>query len=309
MTPYDYISVDVSKHQLKVHASQHSFTTTHDASGWHRISTYAAKLSRPLIVCEASGGYERSLLEAMSQAGLPVRAINAARVRAFAASEGIKAKTDPLDAKVIFLFAQEKKLEPMALPSSQQQRLGDLLDRRGQLVELLAVEKNHLECADKDTLASAKRLIRALEREIEKFEALIVKLIAGDPTLQAQASALTAISGVGEVTAWSVLAYLHEITTVSRNKLVALAGLAPFNRDSGLFKGKRRICGGRAKLRRCLYMAAHTAATHNPVIKPYVAALRNRGKPYKCAIVAAMRKLLLHFQSILKKLTAIPLAS
>ena len=129
----------------------------------------------------------------------------------------------------------------------------------------------------------------------------IRELIKKNEPLQAKTQILAAVKGVGEVTTWTLLAYLSEMTYVSRNQLVALAGLAPYNRDSGKSRSKRSIQGGRAKVRKCLYMAALTAARHNPVIKAYMEGLLARGKPYKCALVAAMRKLLIHLQSLLKK--------
>ena len=309
MTHHYFIAVDIGKACLQMQSEEQSMSVSNDVAGWRKIAAHALKFPQPLIVCEASGGYERPLLAFLTSAGIAFRLVNPARVRAFAASEGIKAKTDPIDAKVILLFAREKKLQAMEAPSALQQKLGELLDRRAQLAELIAREKNHLEKALKETAASCKRVIRLAQAEIEKLEALIRRLIAFDPSLSHQVKVLVSVDGVGEVTAWSIVAYLCEITSLSRNKLVALAGVAPFNKDSGTISAKRRICGGRSKVRRCLYMAAHTAATHNPVIKAYVRGLRDRGKPYKCAIVAAMRKLLIHLQSLLRKSSLIPLAS
>jgi transposase len=309
MTQYQIIAVDTGKDLLQIQTPHHAFSVANDAHGWRKIEEHAAKLQDPLIVCEASGGYERALRSFFAKADRPFRLVNPGRVRAFAASEGIKAKTDPIDAKVIYAFAKEKNLQPMAPLSPEQQKLGQLLDRRGQLVEFITREKNHLEHAGKEASASCKRLVRVLEKEVEKIEGLIRQLIKNHPAMHHQVDLLSTVDGVGEVTAWSVLAYLPEITTLSRNKLVALAGIAPFNRDSGNTSGKRRIAGGRAKIRRALYMAAHTAATHNPVIRSYVRGLRDRGKPYKSAIVAAMRKLLLHLHSLLRFKSQITLAS
>jgi transposase len=309
MTQHQFIAIDTGKDLLQIQTEQHALSVTNDARGWQKIQARADQLEHPLVVCEASGGYERPLLNFLSQAGIPFRLLNPARVRAFAASEGIKAKTDPIDAKVIYAFAEEKKLQPVAPASPEQQSLGELLDRRAQLVELVAQEKNHLEHAGKKLAASCQRLIRVIEKELAKLEDLIRRHIQAHPTFRAQAEILMSVDGVGEVTAWSILAYLPEITSLSRGKLAALAGIAPFNRDSGTTSGKRRICGGRAKVRRVLYMAAHTAATHNSVISAYVRRLRDRGKPYKCAIVAAMRKLLIHLQSLLRASTQIPLAA
>jgi len=155
-------------------------------------------------------------------------------------------------------------------------------------------------------IRSIKWTIVILEKEIASLEQAIEKLLNSDPALKSRCHLMQSVKGVGQVTAWTLLANLSEMEHLKPNKLVALAGLAPFNRDSGKTSRKRAIIGGRAKVRACLYMAAHTAASCNPVIAPYVKKLRDRGKPYKCAIVAAMRKLLLHLQSLLKKAQLAP---
>ena len=144
-------------------------------------------------------------------------------------------------------------------------------------------------------------MIRLGQQELARIDGQIRELVKENEPLRAKAQILATVKGVGEVTTWTLLAYLSEMTHLSRNQLVALAGLAPYNRDSGKSRSKRFIQGGRAKVRKCLYMAARTAARHNPVIKAYVEGLLARGKPYKCALVAAMRKLLIHLQSLLKK--------
>src|SRR5690606_20871976 len=144
------------------------------------------------------------------------------------------------------------------------------------------------------------KMIRILEKEIAVIERQIGQIIQEDPVMRAHDEKMQSVVGVARITSWTILTFLPEITHVTRNELVALAGIAPFNKDSGKFKGKRRIKGGRAKVRKTLYMATQSAAVHNPHIKTYVDRLRERGKPYKCAIVAAMRKLLIHLQSLLK---------
>jgi transposase len=254
-------------------------------------------MHNPFVICEATGGYERALMTRLNQEHLPVCRVNPARVRAFARSEGVRAKTDPIDAHVLLRFAQEKELRPTKPVDPAQDRLAALLDRRSHLSEQIAREKNRLQNSCQQIHSSIKRVLRFLEKEEDRIEQHIRELLNQDVHLQAQAKALQRIQGVGEVTAWTILAYLGEITTLKRNEVVALAGVAPFNKDSGKMKGRRRIIGGRAKVRACLYMAATTAASHNPVIKPYVKRLRDQGKPYKCAIVAAMRKMLLHMRS------------
>lgn len=309
MIQHQYIAVDIGKTSLHLHTPEASLSVSNELAGWRKIAALAARLSAPLVVCEASGGYERALLAFLEKAGIGFRLVNPARIRNFARSESIKAKTDAIDARVIYSFAQEKKLQAMELPNPKQRELGELLDRRAQLAEFGAREKNHLEKASSLTAASSKRVLRHLQAEQEKVEKLIRALVAQEPEMRTQFETLLAVDGVGEVTAWSIMAYLHEITSIPRNQLVALAGLAPFNRDSGSISAPRRIAGGRAKVRRCLYMAAVSAATHNPVISAYVSRLRERGKPFKSAIVAAMRKLLIHLQSVLRKSMQIPLAS
>lgn len=309
MIQHQYIAIDIGKASLDARNAEQACRLPNDLAGWRKIAALAAKLTNALVVCEASGGYERDLLRFLEKAGVAFRLVNPARIRGYAASEGIKAKTDPIDAAVIYGFACEKELQAMEPPTREQRELGDLLDRRAQITDSIAREKNHLEKAPKLIAASAQRTLRFLAAELAKIEKLIRALVASQSAMRAQLDILLSVDGVGEVTAWSILAYLREITSLPRNQLVALAGLAPFNRDSGTTCAKRRICGGRAKVRRCLYMAAHSAATHNPVISAYVRRLRQRGKPYKCAIVAAMRKLLIHLQSLLRASTQIPLAA
>lgn len=304
-----FIAVDIGKDSLQIQTSSRAFEITTDPAGLRKFIASLRKETDPLVVCEATGGYERPLLEALAKANIAYRLISPARIRAFAMSEGIKAKTDRIDARVILRFAQEKKLTPSIPLSPAQQLLADLLDRRSHLTEQIAREKNRLQKASKATATFIRRMIAFVQRQLETLDRTIRLHLSKQPLLSAQARQLMSVQGVGEVTAWTILAYLPEITTLPRNQLVALAGLAPFNRDSSKTNGKRRISGGRAKLRRCLYMAAHTAATHNPVIRSYVQGLLARGKPYKCALVAAMRKLLIHLQSILKNLTQIPLAA
>jgi transposase len=262
------------------------------------------KHPNPLVVFEATGGYERPLFDHLHAHGAPCVIINPRRLRAFAKSEGMKAKTDPIDAAMILRFAQEKKLCATTAPSPQQRHLADLLERRAQLVGFLAREKNRMQKAQTphpSVVASQRRILGVLEKELERIAQAIRQLVAGHASLQAPAKLLLSIKGVGEITAWTILAYLREINQLNRNQLVALVGLAPFNEDSGTSSKRRYIQGGRAKVRRALYMAAHSAASCNTVIAAYVHKLRARGKPYKCAIVAAMRKLIIHIQSLLKK--------
>jgi len=254
------------------------------------------------VVCEASGGYEQPLLRFLHQQGVPVSLLNPARVRAFARSEGQRAKTDPLDAAMLLRFAHEKRPLPTPPPALQQAVLAAWLDRRAQLSEQLAREKNRLQKSPVLLHPGIRAMIAFVEDQLAEVDRQLHRVVQADATLRDRAAVLQSVTGIGAVTTWSLLAYLSEIAAADwhRNQLVALAGLAPWNRDSGQWKGKRSISGGRGKVRRCLYMAAQSAAQHNPVIREYVQRLIARGKPYKCAIVAAMRKLLIHLQSLLK---------
>jgi len=300
MTSKNIVAIDIAKDSLAVEAPSLRRSFCYDQEGLKMLLEKLEALDAPMVVCEATGGYERKLLEVLFERNIPVALVNPARVRAFAKSEGIKAKTDPIDAAMLRKYALSKDLQPTKAPSKNRQELQALMDRRSQLTEALAREKNRLQNSPRKVEKSIKKMIRILEKEIEAIEKEIEVTIDKDDEMAEQRAKMQSVSGVGATTAWSILAYLSEITELSRNQLVALAGIAPFNRDSGTFKGKRKIEGGRAKLRKCLYMAAQSAAVHNPHIKAYVADLRARGKPYKCAIVAAMRKLLIHLQSLLK---------
>lgn len=299
---YNPVAVDVSKKTLQVQLEDKGFNVSNDAKGHQKLIDSMKNIQNPLVVFEASGGYERPLKKAMHHANIALCLVNPTRVRAFAISEGIKAKTDPIDAKVIRSFALEKNLKATKAIESEHEQLAALLDRRSQLSDHLTKEKNRLDKSEEWILPFIRKMIHQIEEQINTIELAIRNLIKSQEALSEKNKAIQEIDGIGEITTWSILAYMSEMTTCSRNEAVCLAGLAPFNRDSGSIQKPRHIFGGRSKIRTCLYMAAQMAARYNHVIKPYVEGLRERGKPYKCAIVAAMRKLLLHIRSILKKL-------
>lgn len=300
MTSKNYIAIDIAKDSLAVASDSFNGSFPYTDSGLNKLLKKIDVLDCPLVVCEATGGYERKLMSLLFEQEIPVALVNPARVRAFAKSEETKAKTDPIDALMLLRFAKSKDLRPTPAPSEQQQSLQALMDRRSQLTESLAREKNRLQKSPQSVRKSIEKMVAFIEKELKALEEQIQKVIESDQAMNQQNLTMQSVTGIGETTAWSILAYLGEITSLGRNQLVALAGVAPYNKDSGKFKGKRRIEGGRAKVRKCLYMAAQSAAVHNPHIKSYVDGLRARGKPYKCAIVAVMRKLLIHLLSLLK---------
>jgi len=291
------IAVDVSKDSLQIQTKTKGWVVENNTNGLAKLIGRISKMENPFVICEATGGYERALVNAMQEKSVPVCRLNPRRVRAFAASEGVKAKTDPIDAMMILKFSREKDLQPLDPVSKEHRQLRALLDRRSHLTEMIAREKTRLKNSDELIHASIAHVIRIVNEELKEIEKQIRNVIGEHLYLKERLDVMTAIIGVGEVTAWTVLGYLGELEKIGRNQTVALVGLAPFNRDSGKFSGKRRIIGGRAKVRKALYMAAQTASIHNPVIKPYFEGLVDRGKPYKCAMVAAMRKLLIHIRS------------
>ena len=297
----DYIAVDIAKSSLRLQSQSTGFGLENNETGFKELLVHAATLSEPLVVMEATGGYERPLMRFLAKNQMAMVLVNPSRVRSFAASEGQKAKTDPIDAEVLLRFARNKKLQRMPSPQPHQNELTELMDRRDQLTGEIAREKNRLEKQPQYIQSSIKKVMRMLEKELVVIEKRIEVLIGAHVDMASASEAMQSVAGVGKVTAWTLLTHLPEITRVNRNQLVALAGLAPYNRDSGKTSRRRKICAGRAKVRKCLYMATMTAAIHNEHIRTYVERLRSKGKPYRCAIVAAMRKLLLHLQSILKK--------
>ena len=245
-----------------------------------------------MVIAEASGGYERKLMRMLMEHHIAVALINPRLARAFAQSEGIKAKTDPIDARMLLRFAKEKQPPPSRSIGAEREQLAALLDRRAQLSEQMTKEKNRLDKCPQSIRASIRKMLRLLERELARIEAQIDALVRSNQQMHAQFKLMQDVSGVGPNTAWSILAYLSEITSLKRNEQVALAGLAPYNRECGKYKGKRSIQGGRAKVRKTLYMAAQSAAQHNPHIKADADRLQQKkGKPYKYAMTAVMRKL------------------
>lgn len=295
----DLVAIDIAKDELCVLIGEHTFHLDNNRRGLRELRKHLDGLKAPWIFCEATGGYERELVGMLHQEEILVTVLNPARVRYFARSEGMNAKNDPIDTRMIKRFALEKKLLPTQPP--KRPGLTALMDRRTHLCDELAREKTRLQNSPELIHESIRRMIGHLENELSGIEKAICAEVKNDDVAKRATEVMQQTQGVGPVTAWAILAYLPEITQLSRNRAVAMVGLAPFDRDSGTSKGTRHICGGRQKVRDILYMAAMTAATHNPVIRDYVAKAQNRGKETKWAYTAAMRKLLIHLQRILKK--------
>ena len=254
-----------------------------------------------LIVLEATGGFETTVAGTLCAAGLPLAVVNPRQIRDFARATGRLAKTDALDAAVIAHFADAVRPEPRPLPDAQARTLGELVTRRRQIVEMMAVERGRRKrLTSRRMIKSVDRLLKALQRELSDLEEDLDDTVRGTPAWRETEDLLKSVPGVGDVTARTLIADLPELGTLDRKKIAALVGVAPFNRDSGTLRGKRTIWGGRANVRAALYMAALVASRHNPVLRRFYQRLVQAGKPKKVALTAVMRKLLTILNAIVR---------
>jgi len=294
-TPSDiFVGIDVSKDYLDV-AFSHSPKIERLPNQEKSLQKFVKKLSAlapTLVVLEATGGLERALVCALEAATLPFRITNPRQVRDFAKSTGQLAKTDAMDARLLAHFAQIVRPEARALPEPIRRELADRVTRRHQIVQMITIEKNHLARAPKALHPRIQAHLRWLENERKKFDDQIDATLRNHPALLAESDLLKTVPGVGPVLSATLVAYVPELGHLNRKQIAALIGLAPFNRDSGRWRGKRTCWGGRASVRHVLYMATTIAVRYNPVIKSFFERLTAAGKPYKVALTAAMHKLL-----------------
>jgi transposase len=299
------IGVDVAKQKLDVSFSdQRVVSFENNLSGFKLLLKEIENKSQTRVVMEATGGYEKPLAHFLQDQGVAVSIVNAKRVRDYAKALGLLAKNDVIDAKVIRMFADA--VNPKLLPAANdtQQALDTLVHRREQLVKQRAMEKQHLETVgNKDAVRSIKRTITFLDKELERIEKAIKALIKTDPTLTEKVDRLSAIKGIGDITAMTLIADLPELGELTNKEISALVGVAPFCRDSGTQKGKRTTWGGRIQVRSILYMAALSAVQYNPPLKAFYNRLLMKGKTKKVALVACMRKLLTVANSMLRNNT------
>jgi transposase len=290
-----FLGIDISKRTWDVHVrpTGQRFSTTADEAGLRLLMKTLKPLEKCLIVLEATGGLERRLVADLIDAGHQVAVVNPRQVRDFARSLGRLAKTDRLDAEVLSLFAEKVQPRLSEKTPEKQLELDALVTRRRQLVQFHAAEQVRAEQASsKATRKSIRHLMEVLRKEIAKLDAAIAHLIETDDDWRQKTDLLKSVPGVGTRSAASLLAELPELGKLNRQQISALAGLAPFNRDSGQSQGKRSIWGGRAAVRGILYMAALTARRCNPRLKAFADRLTAAGKPFKVMMTACMRKLL-----------------
>lgn len=301
-----YAGLDVAKAtlQLSLHGAGHALDN--DAKGHARLVALLRAAHRDHrdgvhVVLEATGGYERAVVRALHAAGFACSVLLPARVRAFAQARGQLAKNDPIDADVLAAFGVAIHPPPTVPLSHAQQQLDELVVRRQQLIETRVSERNRAaHYTHRLLIAQSRRLLAALGRQIAQCEALIAAQLAADASLSARAARLQQVPGVGAVTSAVLLAHLPELGTLADGQAAALAGLAPYDRDSGPRTAPRRIRGGRASVRCALYMATLSAVRHDRILREFYQQLRRRGKLAKVALTAAMRKLILLLNRLLR---------
>lgn len=297
-----WIGIDVSKSRLDVyaHPSGAVFSFEQSDSGLKELTAAVKGLSPELVVLESTGGFEAAAAASLTAAGVPVVVVNPRQVRDFAKALGVLAKNDNVDARVIALFGEAVKPQVREFPDEQTRQLHELLKRRAQLVEMLAMEKNRLALSSGAVAKNIKQHIKWLSAQISGLNGDIESFIKNSPVWREKESILKSVPGVGPVLAASILAFMPEIGKLNRRQITALAGLAPFDRDSGFYRGRRRIWGGRPRIRTVLYMGALAAIRCNPLMRTFYQRLRANGKEPKVAITACMRKLLITLNAVSK---------
>ena len=305
----NWVGIDVSKAKLDAYELQSAQAQhfTNDSEGIGQLRQWLMQLPQASVVCESTGGLERLVAETLSADGTPVSIVNAAQMHSFAKATGVLAKTDALDARTIARYGECFKPTPTVFASAQAQELKAWLVRRKQLSNTLTEEKNRLGQLTGKRQAGVRGQvedhIKWLTEQIKAAEEKIEALAEQPSQWQSDRALLMSVKGIGKVISISLIIHLPELGKANNKQIAALAGLAPFNRDSGNYKGKRTTGGGRAPARTALYMAAMVAARYNPPIKAFYNQLLARGKTKKVALIACARKLLCCLNAMLKHRT------
>ncbi len=296
-----FVGIDVSKDILDVaiHNGKKGSFPNNDR-GFEETYAFIAPFDPALVVIEATGGYQFRVVEHLAIHAIPVAVVNPPQVRDFAKATGKLAKTDRIDAAVIAHFGEAVKPQPQALKDDQAQKLDALISRRRQLVEMITAEKNRFTVAKSWVKDDIRATIDWLTQSVEKINKEIDRLIKNSPLWREKDQLLQTAKGVGAIVSSSLLCDLPELGSLNRHKIAALVGVAPFSRDSGKYRGKRTIWGGRAHVRSILYMATLSAIRFNPLIKPLYERLTGKGKVRKVAVVACMRKFLTILNAIIR---------
>lgn len=297
------IGIDVSKDRLDVAVRPRGevFAVERNAAGLELLVARFRELSPHIVALEATGGFETVVAAALAAAGLPVVIVNPAQIRDFAKALGQRAKTDPIDAAVIAHFAEATKPEPRPLPDQATRLLADLVARRRQIIEMIVAERQREKRIAVPRLQkSITRLLKALEKELATVDTDIDDAVRSSPAWRAKEDLLASVPGVGPAIARTLIAELSELGQLGRKEIAALVGLAPFARQSGQWRGRSFIGGGRTTVRSAVFMGALVGKKHNPVLKAFFDRLIAAGKPKMVALIAAARKLLTILNAILR---------
>jgi transposase len=289
-----YVGIDVSKDRLDVHVRPggEAFVVARDDKGLAELVERLRAVAPRLIAVEATGGYENVVAAAIGGAGLPLAVVNPAQVRHYAQALGKRAKTDPIDAEMIARFAEATRPEPRALPDEATQVLAELVTRRRQIIGMMVAERQRATRLPKRLRRSCERVVRMLEKELAALDADIDTTVRGSPAWRATEDLLASVPGIGSITARALIAELPELGRLDRRSVASLVGVAPFTRQSGQWRGKSFIGGGRRSVRAALFVATMAAVRHNPAIRAFRQRLLAAGKPKMVAMIACMRKLL-----------------
>jgi transposase len=300
-----YAGLDVAKASLQLHFQDRQYALANSTAGHKKLLALLEPCSQVHIVCEATGGYERPVVAALQAADLPVSVLNPGHVRHFALSQGGRAKSDPLDCAVLTSYGQAHKPAPTPKPNPALAQMRAWVDWRAQLKEQLVRARQHGEhTTDAFLLKQQAKLCKHLQAQIDTVEKQLAALVAGSATHQEQVEVLDQMPGIGFLTAITVLCHMPELGQLNRQQAAALAGLAPWTRQSGPWQGQRHIGGGRAVVRHALYMSAVVLAKQKQTtLGKFYRHLRDQGKPAKVALTAVMRKLLVHMNQTLKEHT------
>jgi len=296
------VGIDVSKDRLDVHVlpSGEAFAVSRDAAGLEALIGRLLPLAPRTVAVEATGGFETVVAASLAAACLPVVVVNPAQVRAFAQALGKRAKTDPIDAAVIARFVEATNPEVRPLPDEETRMLSDLVPRRRQIIQMIVAEKQREKRAARRMKKSIARLLKALQKELTDIDADIDDAVRGSPAWREKEDLLASVKDVGPAIARTIIAELPELGTLDRRQVAALVGLAPFTRQSGQWRGRSFIGGGRATVRSAIFMGAMVAARWNPQLKAFHQRLVAAGKPKMVAIIAVARKLLTILNAIIR---------
>jgi len=297
-----YVGIDVSKSRLDVcvRPGGEAFVVARDDKGLVELVERLRVIAPRLIAVEATGGYETVVAAAIGGAGLPLVVVNPAQVRHYAQALGKRAKTDPIDAEVIARFAEATRPEPRALPDEATQALAELVTRRRQIIGMMVAERQRATRLPRRLRKSCERVVRMLEKELAALDIDIDTTVRGSPAWRATEDLLASVPGVGSITARALIAELPELGRLDRRSAASLVGLAPFTRQSGQWRGKAFIGGGRRSVRAALFVATMAAVRHNPAIRAFRHRLLAAGKPKMVAMIACMRKLLTILNAIVR---------